>query len=506
MAHRRETEPCFLEIATDSQYTINHIESKVTQWRAGGVSRAQFGKATNADILEKLATAMMEYEQRLGRPVQLTKVPAHKAIPGNEIADVLAKWGTTKPLLTFTNNFEAVETSTSSGDFLAMEPISDVLDMDIAKVLWLAYPNLPVPSWFRIVDTEAKANHHVGSKQEFPELYVRPKGFFGLPTNEFGNLVRSHVVNSDTSSMFKEACGRASWCGVKVAIKSLPPPNEEPTCLVKGKVIADPMHELTREVNSAFRDDTQLVWTSHRHSGKVAPYLKDNGVSSRWHDGLLMSMKGFFFGHQARIAGLATCTNEQRWSKQRVAVKCRKGFEELETMNIFSKYQKGFLCNSLRIMEAAIMVKSALENARQMKKNCYLMPIDFANAFGAVPHEVILYAMRVHGIPKYIEDFVKSLYGTSKTTFKVDTKGTHPTFTDWIEVKRGVLQGDSLSPLLFNLVIDILLAYIEQDADHGYNFHLYTKECRKRATPKYDSSHGRGGRQHHSINAKVCLR
>jgi hypothetical protein len=92
--------------------------------------------------------------------------------------------------------------------------------------------------------------------------------------------------------------------------------------------------------------------------------------------------------------------------------------------------------------------------------------------FGAVPHEVILYAMRAHGIPKYIKDFVKSLYGMSKTKFKVDTKGTHPTFTDWIEEKRGVLQGDSLRPLLFNLVIDILLAYIEQDTDHGYNFHL----------------------------------
>jgi ribonuclease HI len=229
MAHRRETEPCFLEIATDSQYMINHIESKVTQWRAGGVSRAQFGKATNADLLEKLATAMMDYEQWLGSPIKLTKVPAHKAIPGNEIADVLEKWGTTKPLLTFTNNFEAVETSTSSGDLLAMEPISDVLDMDIAKVLRLAYLNLPVPSWFRIVNTEAKANHHVGSKQEFPELYVRPKGFFGLPTNEFGNLARSHIVNSDTSSMFKEACRRASWYGVQVTIKSLPPPNEEPT-------------------------------------------------------------------------------------------------------------------------------------------------------------------------------------------------------------------------------------------------------------------------------------
>jgi hypothetical protein len=108
---------------------------------------------------------------------------------------------------------------------------------------------------------------------------------------------------------------------------------------VKGKVIADPMHKLTREVNSTFRDDAQLVWTSHRHSGKVAPYLKDNGVSSRWHDGLFMSMKDFFFGHQVRIAGLATRTNKQRWLKQRVAAKCRKGCKELETMNIFSKYQ-----------------------------------------------------------------------------------------------------------------------------------------------------------------------
>jgi hypothetical protein len=76
-------------------------------------------------------------------------------------------------------------------------------------------------------------------------------------------------------------------------------------------------------------------------------------------------------------------------------------------------------------MEAAIMVKSALENARRMKKNCYLMPIDFANVFGAA-HEVILYAMRAHGIPKYIKDFVKSLIWHVKNCIQSGYEGHTP--------------------------------------------------------------------------------
>jgi hypothetical protein len=127
----------------------------------------------------------------------------------------------------------------------------------------------------------------------------------------------------------------------------------------------------------------------------------------------------------------------------------------------------------LGIIEAAYLVHTAVENSAWFNKPLFILLVDLANSFGSVPHEVMQIAIKMHGIPTYICRFVQNLYSHTNTTFKTSTKGAVPELTNWIDIDSGVLHGDSLSPLLFNLVINLLLLILDEDENSRYKFMVH---------------------------------
>ena len=86
------------------------------------------------------------------------------------------------------------------------------------------------------------------------------------------------------------------------------------------------------------------------------------------------------------------------------------------------------------------------------------MLLDLKNAFGKVSHNLLHMVLKYHHIPDHIINLAKSLYANYQLTIATDSYVTSP-----ITVRCGVLQGDSLSPLLFNLVVNALINTIKQD-------------------------------------------
>jgi hypothetical protein len=72
--------------------------------------------------------------------------------------------------------------------------------------------------------------------------------------------------------------------------------------------------------------------------------------------------------------------------------------------------------------------------------------LDLKNAFGEVHHNLIQFVLGYHHIPNHMNNLIKSLYTDFKTSVITSEFRTH-----FIPVGRGVLQGDCLSPLLFNM-------------------------------------------------------
>jgi len=112
--------------------------------------------------------------------------------------------------------------------------------------------------------------------------------------------------------------------------------------------------------------------------------------------------------------------------------------------------QRGFLPVD-GCAENIMILESAIRETQNQKRSAFLVSLDIKNAFGSVAHEAIIRALQCSGAPGLLVDYVRDLY-TNFITQIVYGKERILTV-----VRRGVLQGDPLSPILFNLVIDQVL-------------------------------------------------
>ena len=78
--------------------------------------------------------------------------------------------------------------------------------------------------------------------------------------------------------------------------------------------------------------------------------------------------------------------------------------------------------------------------------------MDFRKAFDSISRQAIFDILPLYGIPKPIVEAIKSLYiNTEATVITPDGE------TEFFEITAGVLQGDTLAPFIFVIVLDYIL-------------------------------------------------
>ena len=92
------------------------------------------------------------------------------------------------------------------------------------------------------------------------------------------------------------------------------------------------------------------------------------------------------------------------------------------------------------------MMGHVINQARVKQRSLVVALFDLKNAFGEVHHNLIQEVLSYHHAPEHIQCFVRNLNTDFKTSII-----THDFNTPFITIGRGVLQGDCLSPRLFNL-------------------------------------------------------
>ena len=137
------------------------------------------------------------------------------------------------------------------------------------------------------------------------------------------------------------------------------------------------------------------------------------------------------------------------------------------TANNFIEHsiQKGFTPNLSGSLEHTAQMADIINKARIKQRSLVISLLDLKNAFGEVHHNLITSVLDYHHVPNHIKLIVGSLYTNFKTSIIT------PEFrTPFIPIGRGVLQGDCLSPLLFNMCFNTFIQHIKAEKYRQFGF------------------------------------
>ena len=135
---------------------------------------------------------------------------------------------------------------------------------------------------------------------------------------------------------------------------------------------------------------------------------------------------------------------------------------------IEQQIQKGFTNGVSGVLEHTSMMGHIINKARLKQRSVVITLLDLKNAFGEVHHNLINTVLSYHHIPQTVQLLVANLYTGFHSSIISDCFTTPA-----IPFQRGVLQGDCLSPLLFNLCFNTFIQFIKQEkyAQLGFSPH-----------------------------------
>ena len=138
----------------------------------------------------------------------------------------------------------------------------------------------------------------------------------------------------------------------------------------------------------------------------------------------------------------------------------------LDNNNIISEEQKGCCKNSYGTKDQLLINKMITENSRRAQKNLSMVWIDYKKAYDSVPHNWIREVLKIYKISPEIIRFIDNAMKIWKVNINLHyEEGTLE--IEEVKIKRGIFQGDSISPLIFVLAINPLSALIN-GLQNGY--------------------------------------
>ena len=102
--------------------------------------------------------------------------------------------------------------------------------------------------------------------------------------------------------------------------------------------------------------------------------------------------------------------------------------------------------------EIKLPTSTGSSKTREFQKNIYFCFIDYTKVYDCVDHNKLWKILKEMGIPDHLTCLLRILYAGQEATVRTG----HGT-TDWLKIGKGVRQGCTLSPCLFNLYAEYIM-------------------------------------------------
>jgi hypothetical protein len=174
--------------------------------------------------------------------------------------------------------------------------------------------------------------------------------------------------------------------------------------------------------------------------------------------------------------------------------RCVKDFRPISLVHSFAKLVTKVLANRLAgrmhgmvslnqsafikkrfIQDNFMLVQQTARFLHQQKQPCLLLNLDISKAFNSVSWAFLLEVMKKLGFGTIWCDMISGLLVTSSTQIMLNGVPG-----DFISHRRGLRQGDPLSPILFILVMDVLSRLVEKASIDGFLQPLSSRQLRHR--------------------------
>ena len=128
----------------------------------------------------------------------------------------------------------------------------------------------------------------------------------------------------------------------------------------------------------------------------------------------------------------------------------------VENAFVSPEIQKGSMRRMAGCWEHTAMMWSALKDAKKSKQSLAVLWLDLANAYGSVPHKLIVVALRRYQVPESWISLIMAYY--DGMWGRTSSSGIS---SDWFLYERGIFAGCTISVILFIAAFNVLVEYID---------------------------------------------
>jgi hypothetical protein len=116
-------------------------------------------------------------------------------------------------------------------------------------------------------------------------------------------------------------------------------------------------------------------------------------------------------------------------------------------------------------------MEEVIKSARKNKKTAHITFFDLEDAFGSVPHSLIQETLKRNHLPENIQSYLNNFYSNGTAVVQTSSWRSEP-----FAFKRGVFQGDPLSPTVFLMVFNpVLLKLKNMEEKFGFKLQRDSK-------------------------------